>query len=332
MAKKSFFSDKSLWLRDRFLTLMVIPERTRKVHKLVIPFFAIKLSVTLFSLAVISLMFVGIDYVRVLGQIAENKRLKGENFKLRQEVQLIRNKVDNMEFTIERVRNYAKKLQVLTGQTEKSSGGSKATRKRQEKQEEPEREPAGESGDLESSLQLPKEEPKAESIKSLESRVGGMEIMTITVQSQLANLEDYLFSRRAIAKATPSIVPIPGYVSSTFGYRYHPLDGRRRLHHGVDIVAEPGTPVRAPAPGLVVFSGYKSGYGKVVVIDHGFGIRTLFAHNSKLFVNRGVNVKRGDVISQVGSTGHSTGPHLHYEIRKNGSPINPAPFLQESPF
>lgn len=70
----------------------------------------------------------------------------------------------------------------------------------------------------------------------------------------------------------------------------------------------------------------------MVVIDHGFGIRTLFAHNSKLFVNRGVNVKRGDVISQVGSTGHSTGPHLHYEIRKNGSPINPAPFLQESPF
>ncbi|MEZ4752453.1 MAG: hypothetical protein R3B54_18030 [Bdellovibrionota bacterium] len=88
MAKRSFFSDKSLWLRDRFLTLMVIPERTRKVHKLVIPFFAIKLSVTLVSLAVISLMFVGIDYVRVLGQIAENKRLKAT--KLRREVQLIR--------------------------------------------------------------------------------------------------------------------------------------------------------------------------------------------------------------------------------------------------
>lgn len=332
MRKRSFFSDKSLWLRDRFLTLMVIPERTRKVHKLVVPFFAIKLTVTLVSLAFISLMFIGIDYVRVLGQIAENKRLKGENFKLRQEVQLIRNKVDNMEFTIERVRNYAKKLQVLTGQTEKSPRARSGTsRKRLEKTEE-ERAPASEEGELESNLRLPTQEPKAETVETLDSRVSGMEVMTITVQTQLAGLEDYLFSRRAIAKATPSIVPIPGYVSSSFGYRFHPLDGRRRLHHGVDIVAEPGTPVRAPAPGTVVFSGYKSGYGKVVVVDHGFGIRTLFAHNSKLFVNRGVVVKRGDVISQVGSTGHSTGPHLHYEIRKNGRPVNPAPFLQEAPF
>ncbi|MEZ4752454.1 MAG: hypothetical protein R3B54_18035 [Bdellovibrionota bacterium] len=95
----------------------------------------------------------------------------------------------------------------MTGQTEKSSAGPKATRKRQE-QEEPEREPAGESGDLESSLKLPKDEPKAESIKSLESRVGGMEIVTITVQSQLASLEDYLFSRRAIARQRPPFIPL----------------------------------------------------------------------------------------------------------------------------
>jgi len=99
---------------------MVIPERTRRVHKLVVPFFLLRLSGILVSLVALFLVIIGIDYVHVLGRMAENKRLKGENFKLRQEIQLIRNKVDGMEITIERVRNYAKKLQILTGQGEKA--------------------------------------------------------------------------------------------------------------------------------------------------------------------------------------------------------------------
>jgi murein DD-endopeptidase MepM/ murein hydrolase activator NlpD len=104
------------------------------------------------------------------------------------------------------------------------------------------------------------------------------------------------------------------------------------LHAGVDIAAEPGTPVRAPADGTVIFSGYKEGYGKVVVIDHGYGIQTVFGHNSKLFVTQGEHLKRGEKISEVGSTGRSTGPHLHYEIRKNGIPINPLTFISRVRF
>jgi murein DD-endopeptidase MepM/ murein hydrolase activator NlpD len=100
----------------------------------------------------------------------------------------------------------------------------------------------------------------------------------------------------------------------------------------VDIAAEPGTPVRAPAMGAVIYSGYRTGYGKVVVIDHGYGIRTLFAHNAKLYVTNGQKVKRGEKISEVGSTGKSTGPHLHYEIRKNGVPVNPVTFFSGASF
>jgi murein DD-endopeptidase MepM/ murein hydrolase activator NlpD len=85
--------------------------------------------------------------------------------------------------------------------------------------------------------------------------------------------------------ATPSLLPINGWISSGFGYRRHPYDGSYRLHAGADIVADNGTPVRAPASGTILFSGNRSGYGKVVVIDHGYGIRTLFGHGSKLFVN-----------------------------------------------
>ena len=83
---------------------------------------------------------------------------------------------------------------------------------------------------------------------------------------------------------------------------------------------------------MVIYSGYREGYGKCVVIDHGYGIRTFFAHASKLYTNSAVKVKRGEMIAQVGSTGHSTGPHLHYEIRKNGVPVNPATFFTRPRF
>ena len=128
------------------------------------------------------------------------------------------------------------------------------------------------------------------------------------------------------------MMPIPGWISSEFGYRNNPYDGSYKLHAGIDIAADPGTPVRAPAEGTVIFSGYREGYGKAVVIDHGYGIHSLFAHNSVLFVGQGSKIKRGETLAQVGSTGHSTGPHLHYEIRKNGVPVNPVHFLSRNRF
>src|SRR5690606_5998379 len=110
-------------------------------------------------------------------------------------------------------------------------------------------------------------------------------------------------AQSALIAATPSILPINGWLSSPFGYRRHPYDGSYRLHAGVDIVADPGTPVRASANGQIIFAGSKSGYGKCVVVDHGYGIRTLYAHVSRFFVNRGTGVQRGDKIAEVGSTG-----------------------------
>lgn len=325
------------WWRDRFITLMVIPERTRQVHKVVVPFFLLKLGVILFSLSTVFILIMAVDYFHVLGRMAENKRLKGENFKLRQELQVIRNKVESMETTVERVRNYAKKLQILTGQGEKSTGteipwSSSET-------EEIERIPAQKSGrrsqaepptSFDNDVQgLTGSPVKA---NTLAARVERLQNVSLSTETGLSRLQVYLMAQSAVIAATPSLLPIAGWVSSPYGYRRHPYDGAFRLHAGIDIAAEPGTPVRAPAEGFVIFSGNKEGYGKVLVIDHGYGIRTLFAHNSKLFVNAGVRVKRGEMISEVGSTGMSTGPHLHYEIRKNGVPVNPATFFTRSRF
>lgn len=129
-------------------------------------------------------------------------------------------------------------------------------------------------------------------------------------------------------RSIPSVLPVRGRISSRFGHRKHPHTQDLKLHTGIDIVALPGSPVAATADGWVVFSGDREGYGKVVVIDHGFGMQTVYAHNSSLKAILGAKVSRGELIARVGSTGHTTGPHLHYEVRQNGLPIDPKPFLK----
>lgn len=121
--------------------------------------------------------------------------------------------------------------------------------------------------------------------------------------------------------------PSNGYISSPYGYRSHPLLGNRRLHTGMDFAAGYGSTIRAADSGTVLYSGWYGGYGKTVIINHGKGITTLYGHSSKLYVKSGENVKRGQAISAIGSTGLSTGPHLHFEVRKNGTPVNPANYL-----
>lgn len=122
--------------------------------------------------------------------------------------------------------------------------------------------------------------------------------------------------------------PVQGYpMTSRFGYRVHPIFRTRRLHTGMDYGAPAGVHIRAADSGVVISAGWRGGYGKAVLIDHGKGIVTLYAHSSAYYVRAGQRVKKGQVIAAVGSTGYSTGPHLHFEVRRNGAPINPASFL-----
>lgn len=123
-------------------------------------------------------------------------------------------------------------------------------------------------------------------------------------------------------------VPSSSIITSPFGMRLHPILGTSRMHTGIDISAEMGADIVAAANGQVIFSGYYGGYGYAVIIDHGDGISTLYAHCSALLVKEGDMVKRGQVIAKIGSTGLSTGPHLHFEVRKNGVPVNPMDWLK----
>lgn len=127
--------------------------------------------------------------------------------------------------------------------------------------------------------------------------------------------------------ATPSIWPTSGSISSGFGWRNAPMEGASETHQGIDIASNTGTPVVATADGKVVKSGWSEGYGNIVQIDHGNGLETIYGHNSQIVATIGQNVKKGQLIAYVGSTGVSTGPHLHYEIRVNHSAVDPMKFL-----
>jgi murein DD-endopeptidase MepM/ murein hydrolase activator NlpD len=127
--------------------------------------------------------------------------------------------------------------------------------------------------------------------------------------------------------STPSIWPLYGRVQSDFGWRVHPISHVSQFHKGIDIPSWIGAPIRATAQGRVVATGYNSGYGLCVAIDHGYGLTTVYAHTSKIFVSQGEIVKKGQKIAAVGSTGSSTGPHVHYEVRKWQQAVSPRTYL-----
>lgn len=134
-------------------------------------------------------------------------------------------------------------------------------------------------------------------------------------------------SNQDLWAATPSIWPVQGWVSSPFGARTSPFTGKREFHKGLDISAPSGTPIYAPAKGNVIFTGRDGGYGLSMMVDHGSGIKTRYAHLHSIAIKRGQKVTRGELIAYVGSTGRSTGPHLHYEVRLNGVPVNPMRYV-----
>ena len=146
-------------------------------------------------------------------------------------------------------------------------------------------------------------------------------------EQSLKSLQAALADRNARLAATPSIWPTSGDVTSRFGWRGSPWAWGSDWHPGIDIANDYGTPIEATADGEVVYSGWYSGYGKLIQIDHGNGIVTLYGHNSELLLSVGSRVKKGEVIAYMGSTGNSTGNHCHYEVRVNGTAVNPANFL-----
>jgi murein DD-endopeptidase MepM/ murein hydrolase activator NlpD len=178
---------------------------------------------------------------------------------------------------------------------------------------------------------LGSKEKVLENVDTSDSGSIDMEMLKQQIRETIINvgeIREYLKTERDIYVATPKGFPVRGDISSPYGHREHPMTGKGDFHSGIDISTSPGNPVKATADGIVSFSGWSGGSGNLVVLEHGHDFSTFYAHNRRLNVKVGQKVKRGDVISYAGSTGNSTGPHVHYEIWKDGKPVNPRTYLK----
>lgn len=166
-------------------------------------------------------------------------------------------------------------------------------------------------------------DPETKIINEIHNNIRQLDVQVGIEQNSLKELGDTIREKKSLLASTPAIWPAKGWLSSGFGYRRSPFTNKREMHKGIDIATYFGSPVNATADGVVTFSGTDGGLGKTVKIDHGYGYTTRYGHNSNLLVKVGERVKRGQIIAKVGSTGRSTGPHLHYEVRLNKISVNP---------
>ncbi|MEB3297985.1 MAG: peptidoglycan DD-metalloendopeptidase family protein [Candidatus Sericytochromatia bacterium] len=184
------------------------------------------------------------------------------------------------------------------------------------------------------SEQLEQKESQADLVNRIRSERAAWEAAEEQLERTSRELESFIRRMLAAQRSRPRlgtgrfVWPAKGRITSPYGRRVHPVYRVARPHHGIDFGGRIGSPVFAADTGVVLFSGWYGGYGKVIILDHGASLATLYGHLSGIEVSAGTKVNRGQVIGRIGSTGLSTGPHLHFEVRRNGSPVNPAGYLK----
>ncbi len=163
--------------------------------------------------------------------------------------------------------------------------------------------------------------------KRLEKGKDYLEGFAIGQEKEIQDIFERLADKKSMLLSMPTRIPTLGYITSGFGVRFSPYGGKRKMHEGIDIANRYGAEIIAPGDGVILFAGVKPGYGKILAIDHGYGLRTYYGHTSQFYVLKGQKVNRGQRIAAIGSTGRSTGPHVHYEVHVNGTPIDPIYYI-----
>ncbi len=327
------------------LTVFIVSNQDGQTRKLLIS--ATWVKVATFVGAIIILVFAAgmVDYFGLLIQSLENKRLRSENAQLIKQFQVVEGKVSSLENSLERVKTFTTKLKLITNieaedRVTKLTMGNKPVPGQQVEEFEPmdQRASSENLAAQDQVFQPPTtinntkgevaEQPSSnKDYASLVVRIEKAVRDTQLKEQSVIDLWESLSERQSLINATPNIKPARGWLASRFGYRISPFNGKSAMHAGLDIAAAPGSPIYAPADGVVGFAGYDEGYGKLVSIDHGYGVSTRFGHTSQIYVQVGQKVSKWDVIAAVGNTGRSTGPHLHYEVRINGTPVDPINFI-----
>jgi murein DD-endopeptidase MepM/ murein hydrolase activator NlpD len=336
---------------NRFYTILIVPEKTSQVRRFVIPnwlFRGAAIGTALISLIAVVMV---LDYWYVMGEVGENKQLKMENRRLRQEVQVFKNKMETIEGTMDRVKTFATRLKVITNIEDRNNLLETLNQKLPDAAEnigttvpgaitttaEASADASTSTASAIASTAVPaknSDDPEEMLLRrdyeQLDSRFSLINTDSLYLEQMLQDQYELLADQKSFLAALPTRRPAVGYFTSGFGVRKSPFGGKNKMHEGLDIANHAGTTIKAPADGVVVFANTKSGYGQTVILDHGYGLETLYGHTKKILVAKGQKVKRGDAIALMGSTGRSTGPHVHYEVHVNGTPVDPLSYILEN--
>lgn len=350
---------------DKYYTVMVVPEKQKGVKTFRIPTVLFKslafLSVMLFMLIGV----LAYDYWKILQQVYENKHLSIENRQLKEQIQLFQMKMNTLADDLKRINTFEKKLRVITGLEDVSTKGAVYRPEKETEKDSFSLDDLNSSLDIKIDIDNIESQPGFNELKTLydkkiaanlglersylltkqwsdlarrsfalstdyakfDFKYAQVKDIVSTIENNIHELDQYLLDKDSFLNSTPTILPADGWITSYFGQRMSPWAGRLKMHEGLDVGAPHGTPIHAPADGIVTYSGEKAGFGKFVQLDHGYGIETIYAHNSALHVRPGQKIKRGHLLAALGNTGHSTGPHLHYEVRVNGIAVDPLYFI-----
>ncbi|MDP2273586.1 MAG: M23 family metallopeptidase [Archangium sp.] len=294
-------------------TLIVVPDRHAEVKR----FHLRKLWIYQLLGAVAVLILIGLGftghYFSVVSEARENPALRDENLKLKSELAVIREQLQHVGQTLERVERFDQKLRAITLLSDPQRNLAMGPTEQQ---------PLAAAGDNQFVRSKDNEGPQV-----LAQKLEKLSAEATRQEQSLQELQAYFQDQKSLLASVPSVWPTRGWVTSDFGSRLDPYTSERVMHAGLDIAGPHGKEIVSPSDGTVVFAGLEGGYGNVVVLDHGYGIKTRYGHLSFIKVKSGERVKRGDIIAAMGNTGRSTGPHLHYEVRVNGIAQNPRKFI-----
>jgi murein DD-endopeptidase MepM/ murein hydrolase activator NlpD len=304
-------------------TVLIVPQKSSQVRRLVVPR-KLLIQIGLGVLGVVAVAgFMAIHYLFMVDQASQNRDLKNENVLLKAQVRRVQEEIARIDGTLQRIDQFAAKVREITQLNDPERNLAMGPLS-----EDPGKTPEvlfapGERIDYDSEMLDSKL-----AMRLIDSKLDSVESKSLSQQANLRQLSEYFAERKSLLATTPSLRPTKSkLLTSTFGVRTDPYTNRQVMHKGLDFAADHGADVVAPADGIVIFVGNRGGYGKSVVIDHGYSVQTHYAHLSAYRVEIGQQVKRGQIIAAVGNTGRSTGTHLHYEVRFNGIPQDPEKYI-----
>lgn len=305
-------------LDKRFLTLFVLTNDASKARQFKLPFKSLKIAGAVSALFAIVFAFVLVDYARLKAVDIQYGSIGVASAENKLTLQAFASRIKELEGQLAKLSLFDKKIRIIANleKEPKQVGMS-------------DQQLLGMGGDsmVEEEMFTKPGAKVDELVEKMKSDLLNIEHRALTQEESFTELKDYLAKRSAMLASTPSIWPAKGWVTSNYGSRVSPFTGGPQHHSGLDIANRIGTPVVAPADGIVIKSGRDTSLGKFVTVSHGYGIQTVYGHLSESLVRVGQKVKRGDKIAAMGNTGRSTGPHLHYAVTVNGLNVNPEKYI-----